>query len=376
MVEHWIIAAQAYEQGALSTDQALKIVDGIIAGVIPAKDVPAHMETLHWSGLITPGFVDLQVNGGGGVLFNHTPAAAGIAEIAAAHHALGTAAIMPTVITDAPEVLDAATAAMLDVWGDPRIAGLHIEGPHIDPVKRGTHAAEHIRPVDRRTLDLVARLRAADMPVMITLAPEAATLDDIAHLAGMGAIVSLGHSNCDSAAAQAGFAAGAGAVTHLFNAMSQMQGRAPGLTGAAIASDAAVGMICDGVHVADEMLALALRARPDGAASFIVSDAMPTVGGPDQFQLYGQDIRLKDGRLVNAEGNLAGAHTTMAAGVERLVTKVGVPLQQALDMAIATPGNLIKSPHLAQLQGRNIQDVILLDPDLNHAGSLLDYMAG
>lgn len=368
MTEGWIASDKVFDGQNIHEGMAIRVVGGQVAGVSPIANLNVPAQPV--AGLITPGFVDVQVNGGGGVLFNHDPTAEGIAKIAVAHHALGTAAIMPTVITDTPDVLEAAANAALAARGMACFAGLHIEGPHIDPRKRGTHDARFIRPMDEETMTIVQRLCSADVPVMITVAPEAVTSSHIAALVDMGAIVSLGHSGCTAAEADTAFAAGATCVTHLFNAMSQMEGRAPGLTGAAINSDAHVGMICDGVHVADDMLAVALRGRPKPDLSFIVSDAMPTVGGPDRFELYGQEIRVKDGKLINAEGNLAGAHTTMAEGVARLVHKVGQDVEAALRMAITTPANLIKASHLTQLAGRKLADVMVLDPTLQLTGNL------
>ena len=370
MTDGWFASDAVFDGQNLLEATAIEIRDGAVSDIAPISSLPNHTQLRHLAGLITPGFVDLQVNGGSGVLFNHEPTQVGIAKIAAAHHSLGTVAFMPTVITDAPEVLEAAADAAIAAKGMGGFAGLHIEGPHIDPHKRGTHDAQFIRPMDGATLNVVERLCSADVTVMITVAPEAITPQQITKLVRIGVIVSLGHSNCTSQTAEASFAAGATCVTHLFNAMSQMEGRAPGLTGAAIASDAYVGMICDGVHVADEMLALALRARTAKDRSFIVSDAMPTVGGPDRFDLYGQEIRLIEGKLVNAEGNLAGAHTTMADGVARLVQHVGLDAETALRMAITTPANLLKSPYLAQLTGRKLCDVIVLDEQLQFIGDL------
>lgn len=370
MAEQWIIADQIFDGETLRTGTALCLQDGVATALIPYAHIPRDASPIAITGLVTPGFIDLQVNGGGGVLFNLDPTPDGIAAIAAAHHALGTVAIMPTVISDTPQVLAAAVDAALAAQGRPYFTGLHIEGPHIALAKRGTHDACYIRPLDQVTLDHVGRLRAGGVPVMITLAPEAATLDQIGALAAMGATVSLGHSDCTADQAQTAFLAGARCVTHLYNAMSRMEGRAPGLVGAAINSDAYIGMICDGVHVADAMIALALRARPVPDRSFIVSDAMPTVGGPDAFTLYGQTIHVQDGRLVNAEGRLAGAHTTMAAGVARLVHQIGLPLQSALRMAVTVPAQLLGFPLLAQITGRQTTDLMVLDAGLHLCGTV------
>lgn len=361
MTDLWLVPDAVFDGHILQQDMALRIVDGVVTDLQPQSDLPATAKTRVIAGTVTPGFVDLQVNGGGGVLFNQNPTPEGIAAVIAAHRPCGTVAVMPTVITDAPDVLMRAAQAAITARGMPGFAGLHIEGPHMATARRGTHQADFIRPLDDTTLTLVTDLRERGIAVMITLAPEAATVAQISALAATGAIVSLGHSDATAAQAQAAFDAGARAVTHLFNAMSQMQGRAPGLAGAAINSDAYLGVICDGVHVDDAMLALAIRARPLSDRMFLVSDAMPTIGGPDHFQLYGQDIRLRDGRLINAEGNLAGAHVTQAQGVARLVARVGIAPQAALRMAITTPAHLIGADHLAQIVGRPISDTVVLD---------------
>ncbi|WP_439154070.1 N-acetylglucosamine-6-phosphate deacetylase [Yoonia sp.] len=361
MTDHWLVPDAVFDGHILRRGMALRVVDGVVTDLQPRSDLPANAQTRVVMGTVTPGFVDLQVNGGGGVLFNHDPTPEGIAAIVAAHRACGTVAMMPTVITDAPEVLARAGQAAIAARDLPGFSGLHIEGPHIDLTRRGTHQADFIRPMDDTTLDLVTDLRRHGIAVMITLSPAAATPAQIGALAATGAIVSLGHSDATAAQTQVGFDAGARAVTHLFNAMSQMQGRAPGVVGAAINSDAHLGVICDGVHVDDMMLALAIRARPLSDRMFLVSDAMPTVGGPDHFQLYGQDIRLRDGRLINAQGNLAGAHVTQAQGVARLIGRVGITPQDALRMAITTPANLIGADHLARIVGRQISDTVVLD---------------
>jgi N-acetylglucosamine-6-phosphate deacetylase len=364
MADGWIIPTQAFDAGRLLAGKAVYVADGRVTVVCDVAEVPPDQPQRAVPGVLTPGFVDVQVNGGGGVLFNQSPDLAAIMTIAAAHRRFGTVALMPTIITDAPQVLEKAAQAVIALRRLSGAAGLHIEGPHIAPARRGTHAAVHVRPLDDGTLHIVQALRAADVTVMMTLAPEIVPADRIAALVRLGVVVSLGHSDATADQAASAFVAGARSVTHLFNAMSQMQGRAPGLTGAAINSDAYAGIICDGVHVDDAMVALACRARPVAGRMVLVSDAMPTVGGPDQFDLYGQTIHLRDGRLVNADGNLAGAHSTMLSGVQRLVGKVGLPLEQALQMAIAAPADLLGKPHLGQIVGRSVDDLMLLDEAL------------
>lgn len=368
MTEHWIRPDAVFDGAHLHHGMSMLVNENHVLDV--SMTPPAAVKPHRIAGIISPGFVDLQVNGGGGILLNLDPTVAGMTAIAAAHRTFGTVAILPTVITDAPEVLAAAVDAAIAAKDIAAIAGLHIEGPHISRARRGTHAGRFIRPLDETTISHVTRLRQHGIAVMITLAPEAATPAQISRLADLGSVVSIGHSDGSADMAREALSAGAQCFTHLFNAMSPMLNRAPGMVGAAINSDAYAGIICDGIHVADEMLGLAMRARPVADRMFLVSDAMPTVGGPDYFDLYGQTIRLKNGELVNEEGSLAGAHVTQLAGVARLVSHLGLPPEAALRMAITVPATLMGLSHLATLKGRNLDDVIHLDAGFSLAQSL------
>jgi len=305
---------------------------------------------------------------------NNAPAVQSLRTMAQAHRRLGTVAILPTVITDAPSVLDRAVRATLAARDEPGLLGLHIEGPHISLPKRGTHEAQYIRPFDATTLAHVTRLREAGITVMITLAPEAVRPGDVARLVALGAIVSIGHTDATAAEVGALLDEGASCFTHLYNAMSQMQGREPGAVGAAINSAAYVGIICDGHHVADDMIGLALRARRVPDRTFLVSDAMSTVGGSDHFTLYGREIRVEDGRLVNSEGALAGAHVTMAESVARMITVLGHSPRAALRMGITVPAMLIGQPPLARIEGRAAQDLLVLGEDWLPLGTCADRL--
>ena len=369
---YWLCPDAIFDGAAVLSGHAVCITDGVARDLRAIARVPPTDRRLTLHGTITPGFVDLQVNGGGDVLLNTTPTAAGMVTIADAHRRFGTVGILPTVITDVPEVLAAVADAALAAKGQRGILGLHIEGPHIDVARRGTHAENLVRPLDAPTIAIVRRLRSAGIAVMITLAPEAATSAQIAELAALGAIVSLGHTDASATDTRVALAAGATCFTHLFNAMSPMLGRSPGVVGAAINSSAYAGIICDGIHVADEMVGLAIRARPVADRMFLVSDAMPTVGGSDHFDLYGQQIRLVDGRLLNAEGSLAGAHVTMAQSVARLVTVLGVDLTVALRMAVTVPARVIGRPDLAQIIGRDAADLLVLDASLGVVATCAD----
>lgn len=367
MTDIWIKPDTLFDGQTLTSGQAVRVANNQIIDIAPA---PADARPL--KGCLTPGFVDLQVNGGGGVMFNTSPTKDGIATIAAAHRRFGTTAVMPTVITDAPDVLEQAADAVISARQDKGIVGLHIEGPHISIARRGTHNPAFIRDMDQRTMDVVARLRCHDVAVLITLAPEAASTDQIAQLSAMGATVSIGHTNATAEVVEAAIKAGASCATHLFNAMSPMEGRAPGAVGAVINSNLRSGIICDGHHVDGRMIALAMQARPGPDLMFLVSDSMATVAGPDHFDLYGQGVHLEDGRLINAEGNLAGAHLTQAQGVARMVKTVGVPLQVALRMAITTPAKIVGQDQRAALIHQDTGNVIVMSDDLSQTRTFAD----
>lgn len=312
--------------------------------------------------LALPLLTDLQVNGGGGVMLNSDPTPEGMRAIAAAHRGLGTGGILPTVITDTPEVMQAAAEAALACHGQDGILGLHIEGPHINPARKGTHDARHIRPLDEATLAVLRRLRAADVPVLLTLAPELAAPAMMRQIRDLGVVISAGHSAATAAEAAAGMANGVSMFTHLFNAMPPMLSRDPGIVGAAILSDGYCGFIADGIHVSWEALRIAIAARPRPDRMFIVSDAMATVGGPDHFTLYGQDIAVRDGALVNAAGSLAGAHIDMRTSLHNLHRFAGLPLAQIIPMATEIPRAAMGLPAAPEpASGTALRDLLWLD---------------
>lgn len=357
----WIAPEALFDGNELHGGMALSVMGGRTGQIAPRAGLPPEATVIDVAGTLCAGLLDLQVNGGGDALLNNDQSAGTIARMAAAHRRFGTVGILPTVITDAPEVLDRAVDAALAAHDMNGVLGLHVEGPHLSIARRGTHSAQYVRPFEARTMAHIQRLRAAGIFVKITVAPEAVTPAQVAQIVQTGAVVSIGHSDANAEDVRALLAAGASCFTHLFNAMSPMLNRAEGVTGACINSRAYAGIICDGHHVADEMIALAIRARPVSGRMFLVSDAMPTVGGSDRFTLYGQQLHLKGGRLVNAEGSLAGAHVTMAEGLARLITHVGAPPATALDMAISAPARVIGKPDLASPSSRDLGDILVLD---------------
>ena len=349
-----------WRDGALACGLVVEARDGVVACVRPAADEAPDLAP-H---LLMPAPTDLQVNGGGGVLLNDDPSTDAMRAIAAAHRARGTGRVLPTLITDAPEVMEAAAEAAIACIGRDGIEGIHFEGPHIAPARRGAHDAAHIRPLDGRTMAVLRRLREADVPVLLTLAPERADPAAIREIAAMGVAVWAGHSEATAEEARAGFAAGVTGVTHLFNAMPPMLSRAPGLVGAALGSDAWCGLVADGHHVAWEMVGVAVRARPRAGRTVLVSDAMPTVGGPDRFALGGREVQLRDGRLTDAEGTLSGAHLDMLTALANVRRHAGVPLAEAVAMATDAPRAAMRLPPLAVAAGTALADLAALDEDL------------
>lgn len=356
-----ISADRAWIDGQLQTGFAIETDGQTVTALRPLGSDRADRHVP----LLMPGCTDLQVNGGGGVLLNADPSLAGIKTIAAAHRRLGTVSIMPTLITDAPERMEAAASAIIAAMGHPGIAGLHLEGPHLAPEKRGTHDARFIRPLDDRTMTILHRLRAAKVPVLLTLAPELADPDMLRKAAAMGVVLSAGHSLANADQARQAMDDGVTMFTHLYNAMPQMSARDPGMIATAILSDAYCGLITDGIHVSPEMLTLTLAAGRRKDRCFIVSDAMPTVGGPDRFDLYGMQIRVENGALINSEGALAGAHIDMLESLRRLIAMTPTTLDQAIAMATDIPRKAMGLPPLRIAPGTPVQDLIALDHNLH-----------
>lgn len=357
-----LAATTLFDGAQLLDDMAVMLRDGVIEAIVPR---PAGVVPM--PGILAPGFVDLQVNGGAGLMVGAGTDAAALARICAAHRDLGCAGILPTLITDGPEVTARVLAAGIAAArvDTPGFLGLHLEGPHLDPRRAGAHDAALIRPMT--DADMAALIAArADLPaLMVTLAPEAATPAQIAALTAAGIIVSLGHSDCTLDQAQAAFAAGARCATHLFNAMSPLGHRQPGLVGAVLSGDAQAGIIADGTHVDPAALRIALRARPGGL--FLVSDCMAVAGTTlTEFPLQGRRILRRDGRLTLADGTLAGADLRLDRAV-RVAVAAGADPAQALAMATSVPADLIGAKAGRIAPGR-AADLILLDADLHLTG--------
>jgi N-acetylglucosamine-6-phosphate deacetylase len=310
---------------------------------------------------LTPGFIDVQVNGGGDVLFNDEPTPEGIAAIVAGHRKFGTTALLPTLITDTPEKMRAALDAVRRAAPvNPGVLGIHFEGPFLSPGKPGVHDPALIRRPDEADTTLLCAPRGHC--TVVTLAPEEAPPGFVAKLAAAGVRVCLGHSMATYAQTKAALAEGLAGLTHLFNAMRPLESREPGPIAAALEAPGAwFGMIVDGVHVAPAMLRLALR----GAAHpMLVTDAMPPVGGrATRFRLYDNEIVMRDGRCTRADGTLAGAALDMASAVRNCVRLLDVPLTDALRFASTEPARFLGlGNELGRLGPGYRADMVAFDP--------------
>jgi N-acetylglucosamine-6-phosphate deacetylase len=341
---HALTGARIFTGERFLDDHAVLIDGGKIAAVLPLADLPATTPHTQVDGLLAPGFIDAQVNGGGGVLFNESPDPAALARLAAAHARHGTTALLPTFITDRPDRMRAAiAAARACVEADaPGIAGLHLEGPFLSVARKGAHDPALIRPITEADADEI--LACGVGPLLLTVATENAAPALISRLATGGVIVSLGHSDASYEAAMRAADSGARGVTHLFNAMSQLGHRAPGMVGAALDhSGLWVGMIADGHHVHPAALRAALRGKRGPARLLLVTDAMPPAGDPGEtFFLNGRRVTRRDGKLVLDDGTLAGSDLTMDRAVRFAVDELDVPLAEALRMASLYPAQFLR----------------------------------
>jgi N-acetylglucosamine-6-phosphate deacetylase len=361
------IAADHVFDGAVVHRNAAVVIDGTqIAGIVPRTELPSTMAVRAFDGAwLAPGFIDIQVNGGGDVLFNDSPTPEGIATIAAAHRRFGTTGLLPTLISDTPEKMRAGLAAVDAIMArEPGVLGIHLEGPFLSPEKPGVHDLRVIRKPTREDAALLTAPRQG--VTLVTLAPEQVPAGFIAALVGAGVRVSLGHSMATYAQTQTAMAEGLSGFTHLFNAMRPLTSRDPGPIAAALESpDASFGMIVDAVHVDPAVLRLALRglARP-----ILVTDAMPPVGGKrPTFTLYGEEMVVHDGRCTRRDGTLAGACLDMATAVRNAVRLLGIALEDALRMASTHPADFLGLGHvLGRLARGHRADVVALDPTKVH----------
>ncbi|MGZ9810820.1 N-acetylglucosamine-6-phosphate deacetylase [Pseudoroseicyclus sp. H15] len=358
-------APRIFDGAEWHEDAALLVSEGRVTGIAPRAEAPEGEVLEH---PLVPGFVDLQVNGGGGVLFNNTPSTDGIAAICDAHARFGTTSTMVTLITDTAEVTGRAIAAA-QAASHPGFLGLHLEGPHLALSRKGTHDPALIRPMGPEDLQVLTEAAERLGRMICTVAPETVTPAQIAALTKAGAVVSLGHSDCDMGAARVAADAGATMVTHLFNAMSQLGHRSPNLVGAALDDGRLwAGLIADGFHVDPAALRIALRAKAGPAGLFLVSDAMSTVG-TDTRELVLNDRRIlrEGGRLTLEDGTLAGADIALVDAVRYLHLTLGTPLGEAVALASAAPAAAMGLTDRGHLRPGARADFTCLTPGIEAA---------
>ncbi len=358
---------------------AAQFAGGFLASIFPASDVPIDSKTIDLRGdILSPGYVDLQVNGGGGVMFNDDPSVETLKLISSAHRNLGTVRVLPTLITDTPEKTRAAIQSVISAvqTGVPGIAGLHLEGPHLSVARKGAHDASLIRPMTEADLTTLVEAAQNLHVLMVTVAPESVTKRQVSRMAEAGIVVALGHSDANYATCMAYADAGARCVTHLFNAMSQLGSREPGLVGAALTHGGlAAGLIADGIHVHPSSMRAAWSAKVGPGELFLVTDAMAVAGTEDtEFFLEGRCIRRENGRLTLKDGTLAGADLDMTSAIRTSEEHSGIDLARALRAATIGPARLIgaafDSPSLLKTPQ---SDFIRIRSDISGVAPFLCY---
>jgi len=353
------------------------LIDGSRILDVVAADDPAVKSATHHDlqgQLLLPGFIDTQVNGGGGVLFNDDPSTESIHAIGRAHRRFGTTGFLPTLISDDLHVVENALSAVQAAIraGMPGVLGIHIEGPFLNVQRKGVHDATKLRELDETALKLLTSLQGGR--TLITLAPEMTTPRIIRKLTDAGVIVSAGHSNATYAEIKAALDQGLRGFTHLFNAMSQLTGREPGVVGAALDDqDSWCGIILDGLHVDPVVLKIALRSKPRDRF-MLVTDAMPSVGiDGDEFMLQGRRITVRDGKCLDEAGTLAGSNLNMAAAVANAAQLLGIDLAQAVRMATEYPAAFLGLEHeLGRIERGYRASLVLADDDMNVLETWID----
>ena len=367
-----ITGARLFTGDTFLDGHSLLIDRGRITALMPEAEAPAGAEQVTLDGgLLAPGFIDTQVNGGGGVLFNATPEVAGLQTMVAAHRRYGSTGLIPTLISDHLPVMAAGAEAVRSALAGkiPGIRGIHFEGPYLNAKKRGVHAPDRLRRFEEEFLQI---LTAGDLGVvMVTLAPEMQPPGTVRRLADRGVKVCAGHTDATAEDIAAALQEGLCGFTHLYNAMSALHHREPGVVGAALADARSwCGLIVDGHHVHPVAAQIAINAKPRGKI-MLVTDAMPTVGAEDKrYTLYGEEIRAESGRLATGDGTLAGSDLDMASAVRNCVTLLEVPLDEALRMASLYPAQFLGlDGQIGRLAKGYDADLVWLNDDLRCAMS-------
>jgi N-acetylglucosamine-6-phosphate deacetylase len=359
--------ARVFDGTHLREGVSVVVADGRVVAAVADGEAPPDAERREVQGLLAPGFIDTQVNGGGGVFFNDRRTREGIAAIGAAHRKYGTTGFLPTLITATTAHMREALAATREAIAAkvPGVLGIHLEGPFLNPARKGVHDPKLFRAPEDSDFALATSLGVGR--TMLTLAPECVPVDMIRRLSGAGVLLSAGHTAASYEAVIAARDAGLTGVTHLFNAMPPMGGRDPGPVGAALDEpDLFAGIIVDLFHVSAPSLRAALSAR-GWQRTMLVTDAMPTVGTDiKEFIIDGNVITRRDGRLTRVDGTIAGSDLDMATAVRNTVNVLGLPLEAALHMASGAPAAYLRLDHeLGRIAPGYRADLVLLDDGLN-----------
>ena len=363
-----ILAENILIKGTWEKDQVLTIENGVIANIETLSGSQTHREAFSTRvhNKLIPGFVDTQVNGGGGVMFNHAPTYQSIKTMAQAHRKFGTTTFFPTLITDDITTIESAAYAVSEAIesGHPSVEGIHFEGPHLSVEKKGVHLSKYIRPLTDRELATYTRKDLGK--VMITLAPENTSCDVIRDLVNQGVIVALGHSNAPFEVVERAIEAGATGFTHLYNAMSPFTSREPGMVGAALLSNNTCGIIVDHQHLHPKAVELAFKTKGPSQL-MLVTDAMAHVGTDiTELAFFSTVIERHGDKLVTPEGTLAGSCLDMHTAVLNSHRDLGFSLAEVSTMASQTPARFIgREQQLGSIAVGQTANLLLLDEALN-----------
>ncbi|UTW12839.1 N-acetylglucosamine-6-phosphate deacetylase [Marinobacterium rhizophilum] len=373
-----LINGRIFDGEQIHQDRALWIRNGRIEALTDPARLPAGIDVVDLGGhLLAPGFIDTQVNGGGGVLFNDSPDVAGIQAIGRAHRRFGTTGFLPTLISDRHDVMHSALeATRVALSSVPGVLGIHLEGPFLNLQRKGIHPAAMIRGPEADALALLRGLQGEGV-TLVTLAPEQVSEDFIRELAQAGIVVAAGHTQATYAQMTQALAQGLSGFTHLFNAMSPLTSREPGVVGAALDDDNSwCGLIVDNHHVHAATLRIALRAKAAGKM-MLVTDAVQTVGVPGrEFELLGQSIVREGGRVASPEGTLAGSDLDMASAVRNCVRLLGLSLEESLRMASLYPAEFLRlGDRYGRVRAGYQASLVLLDEQLQVQQTWIDGVA-
>ena len=344
-------------------NKALLIEDKYIAGIVGKANIPKNFEIQKLNGgILSPGFIDLQVNGGGGKLFNNSPDKESLNTIIEAHQYFGSTSIMPTVISDSLNILQKCTETISnEINNNHSLLGVHIEGPFFNAKYRGVHQKKYINTINASYLSLFEKLD--EFPVMITLAPECISIKQLKYLKSLGFKILAGHTDASYDQLEEAIKYGLDGFTHLFNAMGQISAREPSVVGSAFDFDeTSASIIVDLHHVHPSLINLSFKQKPKGKL-FFVSDSMATINHAEpSFELYDELVSESNGRIINSEGKLAGSSITQIDAIKNAYQKCNIPLESAIAMATLYPAQYLGVSHyIGQLKKGHRADLVHFD---------------